>query len=115
MTPERVPVVEYISKITTAYCRFMFRAPPLTYTSNIYYLPFSGAVWICCLLAITLCTFAIYLAYKWSEKVRKEYRESASHFLIVGFGIVCQVGAEFQVKGVSSRIGIVSSSNSSSL
>jgi len=52
-TSDRVSMLEYISPTSDASIGFVFRSPKLSYTNNIYVLPFDRLLWIC-LLALVL-------------------------------------------------------------
>lgn len=70
MTVDRVPIIQYIAMPTPTGSRFVFRAPKLSYTDNVYLLPFDSMVWYCLVLlvvitAIFLC-FAVALEWKYS-------------------------------------------------
>lgn len=55
---DRVALLEYISNPSSLRGGFIFRAPKLSYTNNIYLLPFDRLLWICLailVLAIAAC------------------------------------------------------------
>lgn len=54
-TADRVSVIQYIAMPSSTGSAFIFRAPKLSYTDNIFLLPFDDLVWIClgCLVVIT--------------------------------------------------------------
>lgn len=107
VTPEGVKTVDYLAVITKIHSRFIFRAPPLTYTSNIYYLPFTGVVWVCCVVISIVCTLFIYVSYQSRGVLEKHFAEGMSNGLIICAGIVCQIGAEFNPRRLSTRMAIV--------
>lgn len=47
LTSDRIPFVEYILRPAEAVVVFVFRAPRLSVTNNIFTLPFEGLLWIC--------------------------------------------------------------------
>lgn len=51
-TPGRVSMLEYISRPSQANLGFVFRSPKLSYTNNIYLLPFDRLLWMCLLLLV---------------------------------------------------------------
>lgn len=51
-TPDRVSMLEYISMTSDASMGFVFRSPKLSYTNNIYLLPFDRLLWMCLLLLV---------------------------------------------------------------
>lgn len=60
MTVERVPIIQYIASPTSTGSRFVFRSPKLSYTDNVYLLPFDHYVWYgLILLVVTTATFLI--------------------------------------------------------
>lgn len=52
MTVDRVSIIQYIASPTPTGSRFIFRSPKLSYTDNVYILPFDEFVWYCLLLLI---------------------------------------------------------------
>lgn len=107
VTAERIKTVDFLAVILNVDYRFIFRAPPLTYTSNIYYLPFTGIVWVCCIVTSFICTMFIYLSFQLRGIKEKQISEGISNCLIISFGIICQVGAEFHPIRLSTRMAIV--------
>lgn len=112
-TPERVQSIDYISMTTSTFGAFVFRAPSLSYTSNIYYLPLSTTVWICSILLVILSTFVVYLAYKHSAHStasRNFNTESmrVSDFVLIAISMVCQMGSQLYPRRLSGRISTVS-------
>lgn len=104
---ERVPLVDYISMTTPTSLRFVFRSPPLSYTANIYYLPFSSTVWICSIFLVILCTIVVYIT---SGRVvsRGETFSSASDFALMAISTVCQMGSQLKTSRLPGRISTVS-------
>lgn len=58
-TSDRVYVIQYIAMTSPTGSKFLFRAPKLSYTNNVFLLPFDDFVWIC-LVALVVVT-AIFL------------------------------------------------------
>lgn len=54
-TADRVSVIQYIAMPSSTGSAFIFRSPKLSYTDNVFLLPFDDFVWIClgCLVLIT--------------------------------------------------------------
>lgn len=67
MTVDRVALIQYIAQPTSAGSRFIFRAPKLSYTDNVYLLPFDSFVWMCLcgLVLFTAFTLAISVFVEW--------------------------------------------------
>lgn len=70
MTAERLPFIQYIAMPTPTGSRFVFRAPKLSYTDNVYLLPFDTFVWYCLLVLVLLTAtclcFAVTMEWKYS-------------------------------------------------
>lgn len=70
MTVERVPIIQYIAMPTPTGSRFIFRSPKLSYTDNVYLLPFDSLVWYCLVMLVlitaTCLCFAVTLEWKYS-------------------------------------------------
>lgn len=106
-TTDRVPYVDYIAQTSTTFCRFIFRRPSLTYTTNIYTLPLSTTVWICSILLVLLSACVIYITYR-----RSVYRNSmqyadamkVSDVILAIIATVCQTGSQLHPKRISGRI-----------
>lgn len=84
MTVERVSIIQYIVSPTPTGSRFVFRSPKLSYTDNVFLLPFDNLVWICLIGLVTVTTFflimSIFVEWKY---VFKEVNEMlfSSHAL----------------------------------
>lgn len=73
MTVDRVALIQYIARPSSAGSRFIFRAPKLSYTDNVYLLPFDTFVWIC------LCGLVIFTASMLAISVFVEWKMQSSH------------------------------------
>lgn len=108
---DRIALVDFLSMTTNTMAGFVFRTPPLSYTSNIYYLPFSSTVWICSILLVMLSTVIIYITFKYSLNVRaKDEGHSTnptSDFVLAAISAVCQMGPDLYPKKISGRISSV--------
>lgn len=105
ITSDRIPFIEYLSVTLPVKFAFVFRAPPLSYVSNIYYLPFNTVVWICGIILVVVSTTIVYITYR----VSKENIEHlmASDFLLFTISTVCQMGSNMILKKSSGRIATV--------
>lgn len=54
-TSDRVSIIQYIAMPSPTTSAFIFRAPKLSYTDNVFLLPFDNLVWLC-LMALVLVT-----------------------------------------------------------
>lgn len=60
MTVDRISIIQYIASPTPTGSRFIFRSPKLSYTDNVFLLPFDSFVWVCLIgLVIITTTFLI--------------------------------------------------------
>lgn len=54
MTVERIPIIQYIVSPTETGSRFIFRSPKLSYTNNVFLLPFDDFVWYCLIVLVII-------------------------------------------------------------
>nr|QGW45454.1 ionotropic receptor 75d [Bradysia odoriphaga] len=113
-TADRVSVIQYIAMPSSTGSAFIFRAPKLSYTDNIFLLPFDDLVWIClgCLVLITaVCLLITVLA---EVKIQSNgtridsdsglLRARFSDVFLLVFGATCQQGSSVTPRSHSSRI-----------
>lgn len=68
MTADRMPYVDYISPAYMTEAFFVFRPPPLSFTANIYTLPFSGLVWSVHGGLVIFISICLYIALIWERE-----------------------------------------------
>lgn len=105
---DRVGIIEYLTMEIYGVSTFILRSPPISYVSNIYYLPFTGAVWACSISLVVLCTFVIAITLTFhvnSDEVAKNM--NVSDYLIFAVASTCQMGANILTKVSSARISMV--------
>ncbi|KAJ8717051.1 hypothetical protein PYW08_005450 [Mythimna loreyi] len=98
-TQERMMVVDYIAMIGSTAVRFVFREPPLSYISNIFTLPFSGAVWLAIFICVLGCSIFLYIASKWEATMGMHPLQldgSWADVLILIIGAVLQQGCTLE-------------------
>lgn len=110
---DRVHVIDYVAETLRTNGGFVFRAPPLSYTSNIYSLPLSADVWKCSIAMVILATVTIFVTYKYSKRSVAVSDSSVptkqvSDFFLVGISAVCQMDPQIRSKYLSNRIAMVS-------
>lgn len=105
LTADRTPHVEFLAVTLIATIAFIFRAPPLSYVSNIYYLPFNAVVWFCAILLVIVCTILIFLIYKFSKEDNSHL--TTSDFVMYGITTVCQMGSQVMPKTTAGKIATV--------
>ncbi|XP_050500152.1 uncharacterized protein LOC114335442 [Diabrotica virgifera virgifera] len=120
-TIDRIDIIEYIAPSAPTHIRFLFRAPPLSYVSNVFTLPFDSYVWYCCFGLIPLVFIAVYIIVKWEwyDPVFKEtvaethsntimpLRPGFFDVLVMELGAITQQGTDTEPKSVSGRIATV--------
>lgn len=105
LTEDRIAHIEYLAVTLAASLAFIFRAPPLSYVSNIYYLPFNAVVWFCAIVLVVVCTTLITIVYKFSKENNSNLTNS--DFVMYGITTVCQMGSQMTPKTAAGRIATV--------
>lgn len=109
---ERIRLIEYLSMITPTQSRFVLRAPPLSYVSNIYSLPFSKNLWFYLVILLLLCIISIFIFFK-IENFNNVGLPGVgdprfSDVVLLSFGALCQMGPLIDSRRMSGKIIIVS-------
>lgn len=107
MTTDRIPLIEYLAMTTPTKAVFVLRAPPLSYVSNIYYLPFAGIVWVCTIALVLISTTVIFFTYKHPASGIKQVNFNFSDFLLLAIGTICQMGTHLKPKIISGKLSTV--------
>lgn len=79
MTDDRIPIIQYILSPTKTGSRFIFRSPKLSYTDNVFLLPFDTFVWICLIVLVVITAMflfaSIFVEWKYvMDDVRNELK-----------------------------------------
>lgn len=109
LVADRVHLIDYITAVVQTQGGFVFRSPPLSYTSNIYYLPFSLSVWLCSMSLVAVASITIYITYRLASREKEtepNYKE-ASDFFLIAISTVCQMDSQLCPKYMSGRISTV--------
>lgn len=108
MVPNRLKQMEFISVIVDTRTEFVFRAPPLTYVSNIYYYPFVGIVWIVSICFLFVGSIVTYFTYAIPQPDRANESSGffSDVFLLVA-GLVSQMGTHLNPRKISGQIAMV--------
>lgn len=77
MTVERIPIIQYIASPTRTGSRFIFRSPKLSYTNNVFLLPFNSFVWYCLIVLVVIT--AIFLII--SVFVERKFNSKSAHLV----------------------------------
>ncbi|GAB0093574.1 uncharacterized protein DMENIID0001_087340 [Sergentomyia squamirostris] len=106
MFPERLPYVEYLTLPFSSAMGFIFRAPPLSWVANIYYLPFNGMVWWSFISLLLLCTLTYFLTLRRPSNLKenKKWGNEMSDAAMVACGAVTQQGVDLKTRVPSSMI-----------
>lgn len=108
MTIDRIAYLDYLSMTVPTTIAFILRSPPISYVSNIYYLPFTGVVWMCSILLVILCTsfIAFILKLHWKHDETAQHL-NVTDFILFAIASSCQMGSEIISKILSARISMV--------
>lgn len=111
LTLDRIDVIDYLVCTSKTRSKFVFRSPKLSYTQNVFLLPFDGPVWISLASMVVIAAFVLFIASKieWKNQFVKVndpttlkplFRET--FFLL--FCAVCQQGSSSVPSSFGSRL-----------
>nr|CAH7757037.1 unnamed protein product [Callosobruchus chinensis] len=117
-TDDRIDYVDFVPASTPTYFKFIFRAPPLSYVTNIFTLPFDAYVWYCTVALIAVIFFVIYAitVWEWRDPIFKEklekmesvstsaLRPKALDVAVLEIGAITQQGTDTEPKSIAGRI-----------
>lgn len=116
-TEDRIEIIDYIAGTTPTHMKFIFRAPPLSYVSNVFVMPFDTMVWYGCLLMIIITPFILLTIAKWESHesifrneiydAQTALRGNLSDVLMFEISAVSQQGYDVELKSVSGRIAAI--------
>lgn len=107
MTADRVDIMEFVSMVCDTKMRFVLRAPPLSYVSNIYYLPFNDIVWWCSIMLIFTGTIIVFFTYKLKRSGKASSELNFSDPWMIAINAVCGMEMEYHAKFISAKISTV--------
>nr|XP_023021903.1 uncharacterized protein LOC111510234 [Leptinotarsa decemlineata] len=121
LTMDRIDVVEFFATSVPTYMKFIFKAPPLSYVTNVFTLPFDTHVWYSCFLLCILTFFVVFVIVKWEWKdmiFRQKLEQSnatstmplrPSFFSVVlmEIGAITQQGTDTEPKSNAGRIATI--------
>lgn len=97
--------------------KFIFRAPPLSYVSNVFVMPFDVMVWYGCLIMVIVIPFILFAIAKWEwhetifrDKItdsQTALRGSFSDVIMFEISAVSQQGYDVEPKSVAGRIAAI--------
>lgn len=100
-TIDRIDVIEYVACTSQTRSKFVFRSPKLSYTDNVFLLPFDRRVWASLVGMIVIAAMLLYFAARaeWKSKLVEEYddpsvlRPSIYETFFVLYCALCQQGS----------------------
>ncbi|KAK9879953.1 hypothetical protein WA026_008463 [Henosepilachna vigintioctopunctata] len=114
---DRIALVDYIASTYKTYMKFIFRAPPLSYISNIFTLPFDTYVWYACLAITLLSLISIYLVLMWEynasfkkeclENPQNTLRPTISEVTLFQISAIFQQGYPTEPRSLAGRITMI--------
>lgn len=101
-------IYDFPSMVTPTTVKFIFRAPTLSFVTNIYYLPFQANVWLCLVALVIISCFVIYITYRvgYMRSPTLEILRPSDMFLF-GISSICQMGTHREPKYLSGKISTV--------
>lgn len=61
-TTDRIPIIQYLTMTSPTRSKFVFRSPKLSYTDNVFVLPFDGLVWVCLGALVVISSVVLFVA-----------------------------------------------------
>ncbi|KAK9730316.1 Ligand-gated ion channel [Popillia japonica] len=116
-TPDRILIVDYIAPTTPTRAKFIFRAPPLSYVTNVFTQPFDKMVWYASFIMLVVISIIVYVIVKWEWNSSK-FRDILSRkqnvmkpkyvdVLLMELGAICQQGSETEPKSGAGQITVI--------
>ncbi|XP_053674588.1 ionotropic receptor 75a-like [Anopheles nili] len=116
-TTDRIAVIEYIAMTSETRSKFIFRSPKLSYTDNVFVLPFDDKVWCCVIAVIVVSAFLLLVTLwvEWKIKSRSGNKPtqtpadgsvmpvSLRDTLLMMYGASCQQGSSVLPRSFSAR------------
>ncbi|XP_053674252.1 glutamate receptor 1-like [Anopheles nili] len=108
-TQDRIKVVDFLSMTASTRASFVFRAPKLSFTDNVFLLPFDQYVWYCTVSFIVLSGVLLLVVLR-TEQRYTATSDAGSHSitglsdtLLNVFGTTCQQGSFIEPKTAPAR------------
>ncbi|XP_030765051.1 uncharacterized protein LOC115889246 [Sitophilus oryzae] len=110
----RLKYLKYIfAPLKNVAIKFIFRAPPLAYYSNLFTMPFNKVVWITIAGYVVLCGFIIKIIFSWEVKEEDfvaisrnndENKPSTMDIVMMQMAIICQMDFYHEPKSLSGKM-----------
>ena len=107
--------IDYIAATTPAFMKFIFRAPPLSYVTNVFTLPFDSSVWHYSFVMVAIVVVFIYVIVAWEWREIKFRNTIVDHptpplrpnffdVLMLEIGAITQQGSDVEPQSNAGRI-----------
>lgn len=111
-TADRIDVIDYIACTSQTRSKFVFRSPKLSYTDNVFLLPFDKRVWASLGSMVVISSLVLYLATRleWKSRLVGESKDPSVlrpkfyETFFVLFCAFCQQGSFSMPKSFGSRL-----------
>ncbi|XP_062540770.1 glutamate receptor ionotropic, NMDA 1-like [Armigeres subalbatus] len=109
LTADRIKEIDYLSMTTPTRAKFIFRSPKLSFTDNVFLLPFSGTVWLCIISYIVLSAILLLTIMKVELRCTNvRYGNTDSRLNLMDtvlnmFGTSCQQGSYLEPKSLPAK------------
>lgn len=84
LTSDRIDVIDYLACTSQTRSKFVFRSPKLSFTDNVFLLPFDGYVWSCLIALLLFAALILFVASmtEWKARIGMRLKPSLSNFLL---------------------------------
>lgn len=117
VTLDRLDVADFIAATSHTDIKFIFKAPPLSYVTNVFTLPFDNYVWYSSYAVLVLILGVLYLVvwWEWYDPVFQKKIEDMSDvmrpklfdIIMAEVGCITQQGSDKEPKSFAGRIGTI--------
>ncbi|XP_053687023.1 ionotropic receptor 75a-like [Sabethes cyaneus] len=111
-TSDRIAVIDYVAMTSATRSKFIFRSPKLSFTENVFLLPFDDIVWVCIAIVIILSSGLLVITAhaEWSVPLLQDdpndpsiLRPTFRDTLLMIYGATCQQGSSTLPRSCSAR------------
>lgn len=108
-TSDRIKLIEYLSMVTPTRSKFVFRSPKLSFTEDVFLLPFDVLVWYSILGLIVISALILYCSNFFEEKASQTEEKlinniSISEMLTLSLGAACQQGTSVNIRNSAGKM-----------
>lgn len=108
-TSDRIKLIEYVSMVTPTRSKFVFRSPKLSFTEDVFVLPFDIFVWYSIIGLIIVSSVILMCTSCFEIKSRKyEHIENSKisfwEMLTLTLGAACQQGTSVNITNLAGKI-----------